>query len=284
MLSELFKMQNQQMETFNKGCNVDERSIISEASNDVIDNFMEKTESVEINLDEFKNETTVIEPDLKFIKSHALESIRQSNLEKYPEPIMKGEPTTIFGEERSIPGLEVEYKQISDAPLPETELTMDEKIDKQNQAIESVESGEKSLETTQEKGNYGEMKTDQDLRERGYERISTDMVTDLDDAGHQGIDGVYYNPDGDPQYVIVDAKYGTAQLSETADGKQMSENWIDKRLDEAVGKERADEIRLEKLLDSDNVGSYIAHVGEDGTVTYDRLDENANVIEKDVKL
>ena len=216
--------------------------------------------------------------------SECNEPIWKENTSQFPEPIIKGESTTIFGEKRPIPCVEVEHKQISDAPLSETELTMDEKIDKQNQAIESVESGEKSLETTQEKGNYGEMKTDQDLRERGYERISTDMVTDLDDAGHQGIDGVYYNPDGKPQYVIVDAKYGTAQLSETADGKQMSENWIDKRLDEAVGKERADEIRFEKLLDSDNVGSYIAHVNEDGTVTYDRLDENANVIEKDVKL
>lgn len=159
-----------------------------------------------------------------------------------------------------------------------------EKIEKQNSAIHKVEKGEKTLESTQEKGNYGEMKTDQDLREKGYERISKDIVTDLNDIGHQGIDGVYYNPDGIPQYLIVDAKYGTAQLADTLDGKQMSENWIDKRLDEAVGKEMADDIRMEKLINSDNVGSYVSHIDENGNVSYDKLDNNANIIGKDVKI
>ena len=93
-------------------------------------------------------------------------------------------------------------------------------------------------------GNYGEMKTDQDLREKGYKRISNDMVTDIDENGHQGLDGVYYNEKGSPQYIIVDAKYGSAKLNpNTADGKQMCENWIDKRLDKDLGKEKADEIR-----------------------------------------
>lgn len=160
----------------------------------------------------------------------------------------------------------------------------EENIKKQDAEIKKVESGEVPLETTQEKGNYGEMKLDQDMREKGYERISTDMVTDLHDSGHQGIDGVYYNPNGTPKYIIADAKYGTAQLSETQDGKQMSENWIDKRLDEAVGKEKADEIRMEKLMDPDNVGSYVSHIDENGNTSYDKLDSDGNVVEKDVKI
>ena len=32
----------------------------------------------------------------------------------------------------------------------------------------------------------------------GYERVSLDRVTGLDDPIHQGIDGVYYNPEGTP--------------------------------------------------------------------------------------
>ena len=159
-----------------------------------------------------------------------------------------------------------------------------EQISKQKQEVNAVESGKKIPETSLEKGNYGEMKTDIDLKEKGYERISLERVTNLDETGHQGIDGVYYNPDGIPQYIIADAKYETAQLSDTADGRQMSENWIDKRLDASVGKEKADEIRLEKIFNPDNVGSYIAHVSQDGKVTYDRLDSNANITERNVQL
>lgn len=167
------------------------------------------------------------------------------------------------------------------------EMPYEEKVAIQEKELSDVESGVKPFDrdNTHEVGNYGEMKADQDLREKGYERISNDMVTDIDENGHQGLDGVYYNPDGHPQILIVDAKYGSASLNpNTKDGKQMSENWIDQRLDKDLGKEKADEIRMEKILNQDNVGAYVAHVREDGTVTYDRLDDAANVIEKDVKI
>lgn len=43
---------------------------------------------------------------------------------------------------------------------------------------------------------------------------------------------------------MVDAKYGSAQLSTLADGtRQMSDAWIDPRLNDAVGQTVADEIR-----------------------------------------
>ena len=98
------------------------------------------------------------------------------------------------------------------------------------------------------------------------------------------IDGVYEGQDCDMKYLIVDAKYGTAQLSETADGKQMSDNWQDQRLDASVGKEKADEIRMEKLFSPENVGSFVAHIDAEGTVTYDRLDGNGNIAERNVEL
>lgn len=166
-------------------------------------------------------------------------------------------------------------------------VTYSENVDRQNQELDAVESGKKFFDrdNSHEVGNYGEMKTDQDLRAKGYERISNEMVTDIDEQGHQGLDGVYYNPEGHPQYLIVDAKYGSAKLNpNTADGKQMCGNWIDNRLDKDLGKDKADEIRLEKLFNPDNVGAYVAHVDETGNISYDKLDGNANIIEKGVNL
>ncbi|MCD7742146.1 MAG: hypothetical protein LUI06_08085 [Ruminococcus sp.] len=39
-------------------------------------------------------------------------------------------------------------------------------------------------------------------------------------------DGVYHKEDGNPQYIIGEAKYGSSRIGNTADGKQMSNNWI----------------------------------------------------------
>ena len=54
--------------------------------------------------------------------------------------------------------------------------------------------------------------------------------------GNKGIDGVYYNPNGHPPYIISEAKFNTSRLSKgLADGTdQMDFEWIDKRLDKAV--------------------------------------------------
>ena len=69
----------------------------------------------------------------------------------------------------------------------------------------------------------------------------------MGDAGHQGIDGVYYNPNGHPPYIISEAKYNTAKLGKTKDGKQMNKEWIDNRLLKAVGEENYNKIRLASL-------------------------------------
>lgn len=96
-----------------------------------------------------------------------------------------------------------------------------------------IESAENSTEGTKgltnlQKGNYGEMKMDNFFESQGYERISTDRVTDLNAPTHKGIDGVYYNPEGNPPYIIGEAKYGGSTLSTLADGTpQMSVEWIE---------------------------------------------------------
>ena len=112
----------------------------------------------------------------------------------------------------------------------------------QKQEITKFENGIKDgvQYTNQQKGNYAEMKMDQYYDSIGFERISQDRVTGLNDAGHQGLDGVYQNK-GTNEYIVGEAKYNTSKLSTLKDGtKQMSKEWIDgKRLEEAVGTEKA---------------------------------------------
>lgn len=154
----------------------------------------------------------------------------------------------------------------------------------QKEEISKVINGEQALDDTLKKGNFGEMVTDVELKGLGYDRVSLDAVTSLNDITHKGIDGVYFNDNGKSQYLIVDSKYGSAQLSDTMDGKQMSDSWIDKRLDDAVGKEKADDIRIAQLFDPDNVCKLVAHVKEDGQVIFDKLDCNGDVIERNVNI
>jgi hypothetical protein len=176
--------------------------------------------------------------------------------------------------------LKQKYKELGYSD-EETEAKIQEYAQKARACKEAEENGLNNLDNKQ-KGNYGEMKTDLDMLDRGYVRISKEGVTSLDDKGHQGIDGVYENPDGVPKYLIEDSKYGSSQLSETKDGKQMSDEWVDKRLDEAVGKEKADEIRMEQIENPDNVGKEVAHIDSEGNVTYTDIDNSEEGDNKDV--
>ena len=69
-----------------------------------------------------------------------------------------------------------------------------EEIARQQAEILKVRYGEEALSSNLKKGNFGEIVQDEYYRQFGYERISKDMVTGLDDDGRKGIDGVYYNP------------------------------------------------------------------------------------------
>ena len=138
--------------------------------------------------------------------------------------------------------------------------------------IKGVENGDVPLINNIQKGNYGEMKMDAYFESQGYERISLDRVTDLNTPTHQGIDGVYYNPDGHPPYIIGEAKYGSSRLSILADGTpQMSDKWIIDRLENAVGEEIANDIKMEMILNPDNVGSTLVHVSSDGGIDITEL-------------
>lgn len=145
---------------------------------------------------------------------------------------------------------------------------------KTERIINSVESGRVELLNNIQKGNFGEMKMDQIMRQNGYKRISTDRVTDLNQAGHQGIDGVYENPNGHPPYIVGEAKYGSSRLGNTADGRQMSKTWIDNRLDDAVENEE-----LSEKIKNSNYGSVIIkNIKSDGNYVERNLDNKGYVI------
>lgn len=145
-------------------------------------------------------------------------------------------------------------------------------LDSVDNIIKGVENGDVPLSNNIQKANYGEMKMDAYFKSQGYERISLDRVTDLNTPTHQGIDGVYYNPDGHPPYIIGEAKYGSSKLSILADGTpQMSDKWIIDRLENAVGERVANDIKMEMILNPDNVGSILVHVSSDGGIDITEL-------------
>ena len=126
------------------------------------------------------------------------------------------------------------------------------------------------------------MTTDEIYRQLGYERISLDMTTEIDGATHHGIDGVYYNPNGHPPYIIAEAKYGGSRLSYLKGGtKQMDSNWIGSRLEKAVGEEHYDLIR--KAKKTGDVQAQLVKIQKNGNIVINNLDAEANIIKPQQK-
>ena len=146
----------------------------------------------------------------------------------------------------------------SDKEADTQEDDVDEKQKKEiRKAIERILNGEEL--TDQEKGNLGEMLMDQYYISKGYKPLHQ-QVTSLRETGHKGIDGVY---EKDGKFMIADAKCNHATLQDTKDGRQMSWNWINERLDQAVGKEKADEIRDAYEDDPENISTEVYHYSTD---------------------
>lgn len=97
-------------------------------------------------------------------------------------------------------------------------------------------------------------------------------MTELDAPAHREIDGVYYNPDGHPPYIIAEAKFGSARIQVLKDGtSQMSDKWIIDRLKAAIGGEMANKIKMEMILNPDNVGTVLVNVSTNGFVKQTQL-------------
>ena len=100
----------------------------------------------------------------------------------------------------------------------------------------------------------------------------------MNEPTHQGIDGVYYNPDGHPPYIIGEVKYGSSKLSTLADGTpQMSLDWIEggkstPRLELSLGKEKADAILTE------GYDSILVNIDKDGNIITYMLNAKGQII------
>ncbi|MBZ7954733.1 hypothetical protein H2278_07855, partial [Campylobacter sp. W0018] len=154
-----------------------------------------------------------------------------------------------------------------------------QKIKVKNDRAKQIEA----LKNNRQKGNYAEMQMDKYYKARGYKRISLNKVKGLDDKIHHGIDGIYYNPNKNPKYIIAEAKFGKSKLDRKT--KQMSDDWLTdnelKRLKDDVGEEHAKEI--DKLLNSNEVRKDLFHIDKKGNASIKELDKNAktkNLIER----
>nr|MBP6411739.1 hypothetical protein [Pseudarcicella sp.] len=122
------------------------------------------------------------------------------------------------------------------------------------------------------KGNFGEMASDAFLAEKNFQPLHTRLQS-IDAPTRQGIDGVFKKGN---EYFIVESKYsGTATLSNTADGKQMSDPWINgsNRLRNAVNNQA-----IYDDIVSSGYRRLLAEVAPDGSIIYKELDASASVI------
>jgi hypothetical protein len=152
---------------------------------------------------------------------------------------------------------------------------------KQQQSIKDVESGKTKLEGYGEKKNnhtrkknYGEMKMDQHFEGKGFERVSTNRVTDIDHTkGPHGIDGVYENSKPPPKYIVAEAKYDSSKLNpSTKDGPQMSKNWIENRLEAAVGSDLMEDILIQ------GYDSVLCQVAPGGKISLLKIGSSAEIV------
>jgi hypothetical protein len=172
------------------------------------------------------------------------------------------------GEEKKPEAVASEKKGGNATPIPQ----IDADYLLQKGIVVDVAEGRTLLSSTARKGNYGEMRTDVEMVEKGWTPEHR-RVTDIDAPTERGIDHVF-SKEGPPRLVIVaDSKFGTSRLSTLADGtKQMSSRWIKSRLTEAVGDDLADEIL------ATGYQSVVANVNAAGEISYRLLDRAGRVL------
>jgi RHS repeat-associated protein len=129
--------------------------------------------------------------------------------------------------------------------------------------------------TNKHKGQMGEAEMDAYFAGMGYTKLGSHDSPHGGGPGRpQGIDGVYHNPNGNPQYIIAEAKYGSACLGQTThSGQQMSDHWIDTpigghgpdRLTQAVGPTHAAAIQTQAASNQGSVQRQVFTLPDPGT-------------------
>jgi len=122
-------------------------------------------------------------------------------------------------------------------------------------------------------GRWGEVEADRYAASQGWERIDGPPTTMTDDfTGRNRIDAIYKDPGPPPRIIVSDAKALNSQLGNVKDGKQMSERWIEARLQNSQ-LSRADRALLDEGFDP-----VVLRVDKNGNVTEQWLDAAGDII------
>ena len=127
-----------------------------------------------------------------------------------------------------------------------------------------------TLAGTAQKGVYGEHVSDTYMRAQGHVKLNDGgRLTPPPPGGTargNGLDGVWRHASPPPDYVITEAKYGTAQLAMTQDGRQMSDGWIrgSNRLERATSPKEA--IRIRSAMRGGRVEKRLHKITAQGTL------------------
>ena len=144
----------------------------------------------------------------------------------------------------------------------------------QRRVVDDVLQGRIQLSTNVRKGNYGEIKVDVDMVERGWTPLH-ERVTNIDAPSKRGIDHVFQKKGPPTVQLVVDSKFGYAKLAKLVDGtQQMSEKWIEDRLATVVG-----DIEFNRII-SEGYQSILAKVNASGEISYKLLNEAGDVVGK----
>ena len=116
------------------------------------------------------------------------------------------------------------------------------------------------------KGNASEQLMDEYFKKSGWEKIEGEV-------GVNGIDGLYVKRDKDGNITNVlmsESKYNTSQLGDTKDGKQMSKDWILKKLDnlEKTYPDNQDYSQIKDLVNNDKYRARLWQVNEVDNTLY----------------
>ena len=128
--------------------------------------------------------------------------------------------------------------------VPRKDIAVYDSLNPYGRPVKEAKPKAEQPKSNAEKGVYGEAKADEYMSSQGYDKLNGDLVQAGDSPKGHGIDGVWKNANPPPEYVVTEAKYGSSQLSTLKDGtKQMSDTWIDDRLDSEVGQNAAEDVR-----------------------------------------
>ncbi len=113
--------------------------------------------------------------------------------------------------------------------------------------------------------------------------MGSSEVGDVNDTIVKGIDGVYKRtvmaPDGTlkTEYVVAEAKYGTSQLGQTKTGQQMSDQWINARLDKAMGEPAVRQMEAELVAGTASVTKEVVRISDPTSVDMKNSSSNVKI-------